>query len=185
MKTLILTALAALTLQAQQTTAPAKAEPTKTPIAFVANSGKRTIQPNPDGTVTISISLGELFAAKAALEKWRKLDIPGDLAWKRRGATAALVVLQQRLEEQRSELIIKYGKPDPQVPGAITVSPDNRAFFDELEKLFTVRETLTITPIPGSLLNASVRLSDVDIVNLEGFLSADEPPKPEEKKKEK
>lgn len=164
MKNLIVVLVAAFSLQAQ-TPATAKAEQTNSPIT---KPNRKAAQSNPDGTIKIDITLGELYGTQPALKKLFGLDLPIKTAWGLRKNIAAIDIELKRFDDQLADLRKKHGTVKD---GNFDLPPTHAAAFNkDINALAEIRVDLTITPVSMAAIPETAKLSASDIVQLEAFL---------------
>lgn len=161
MKTLLtLAALAALTLcslEAQQNTATAKAEPTATPITA----------PSKPVQVDVKTTLGELVEARASLDKLFSVDLPAQAWFDLRKTVLAVREEQKGYDEKLVALRKRYVTV---IDGRMNLPPENvEAWNAEYKALGEVKVQLKITLFPLSALG-DIKLSANDMARLEPFL---------------
>lgn len=172
MKTLLILTTLTLALQAQQTPATAKAEPTATPVAPAQKA-----KPNADGTVQITISLGRIYELKtpergqtqSAIDKLFNTEgLPVKMSYQLGKVVSTVNEEKKRFEEERQKLIKKYGKVDG---GNFWIPPENmKGWAPEINALSEIPVNLTIVPVPLAALGEKAQLSPNDMARLQPFL---------------
>lgn len=87
------------------------------------------------------LEVAEAFTAMNAIKEGNELPIL--IAWAMGDWVTELAPINERYNEQRNDLLKKYGKPSPENTNEFMIQPENvRKFTPELEKLNAIEVNL-------------------------------------------
>ena len=120
--------------------------------------------------MSIEFTLGELKSIEESLKKLLILTLPIKISYKLSKVLAKISKELALLEEQRMNLVRKYGEENPETK-EIRVQPDQMpAFINEFNEL--LQETVKFDFEPVSIDSVGdIEFSPLDMANLEKFFA--------------
>lgn len=117
----------------------------------------------------VKFTLGELKSIEESLKKLIELPLPIKISYSLSKVLNNISKELILLEEQRMNLVRKYGETNPET-NEIKVSNDNmNSFIQEFNELLQEELELQIKPISIDSLGDDLKLTPVDMARLEKF----------------
>jgi len=132
----------------------------------------------------MKILLKDLIAAREGLAKVLSQDLPIKTSYRLSKVVKAVNGELKNFDEKKNELVIKYGTKDEK--GGFQVKPSDKGFGEFakcVESLINLEIDLPIEQVSLSLEDSDIKLSAIDLSNIEQFVKIEIKDEPKKKPK--